>query len=135
MSDYSLIQCLVEHRDAERARWISFFVWKSVQSLNECRARVPGASLGVNGFLDVFACQTTHGDKREVALSVSTLNEEGRQVVSDFVPTGLAPVHAGVVHLVYDNHQLLNTEGLCELNVLTGLSLLLETGFVLTLAS
>jgi hypothetical protein len=104
MCDHALVLCLVEHRDAEMARWVSFFVWKSIQGLNESGARVPGASLGVNAFLDVLTCQTTDGDKRKVAFSVTTLDEEGRQVGLDFLPPALAPVYAEVVHLVYDNH-------------------------------
>ena len=104
MCNYTLVLCLVEHRDAKIAERVSFFVWKSIQRLNECGARVPGASLGVNAFLDVFACQTTDRDKGEVALSVATLYKEGREVGLDFLPSVLTPVHAGVVHLVYNNH-------------------------------
>lgn len=104
MCDHTLVLCLVEDRDAQIAGRVSLFVWKSIQRLDECGARVPGASLGVNAFLDVFACQTTDGDKSEVAFSVATFDEEGREVGLDFLPPVLAPVHAGVVHLVNDNH-------------------------------
>ena len=63
---------------------------------------------------------------------VTDLLDVGRDFLLDFLETGFAVWWLGGVHLVDTDDQLLDTEGEGEQGVLTGLSVLGDTGFELT---
>jgi hypothetical protein len=65
---------------------------------------------------------------------VSDLLDVGRDFLLDFFVTWLSPVDGFVVHLVDNDDHLLDTKGEGEESVLTGLSVLGDTGFELSLS-
>ena len=89
---------------------------------------VPG---GVGGGLQhVVTVETGDGDERDLLGVVADLLDEGRGLLDDFLVTGLGPV--GSVHLVDSNDELLDTKGVGEQSVLTGLAILGDTSLELT---
>lgn len=64
---------------------------------------------------------------------VSDLLDEGRGLLDDFLETGLGPL--GGVHLVDSDDKLLDTKGVSKEGVLSGLSVLGDTGLELTSTS
>lgn len=91
-------------------------------------ALVPGA---VGGGLDhVVTLETRDGDERNTLGVVADLLDEGRDLLDDFVETGLRPL--GGIHLVDGDDELTNTEGERQESVLTGLTILGDTSLELT---
>jgi hypothetical protein len=89
---------------------------------------VPGA---VGGVVDhVVAVEAGDGDEGNVLGVVADLLDEVGGLLDDLLETGLGPL--GGVHLVDGNDELLDTEGVGEQSVLTGLSVLGDTSLELT---
>ena len=89
---------------------------------------VPGA---VGGNLDhVVTVETGDGDEGNVLGVVADLLDETGSLLDDLLVTGLRPL--GGVHLVDGNDELLDTEGVGEKGVLTGLAILGDTSLELT---
>lgn len=89
---------------------------------------VPGA---VGGNLDhVVTVETGDGDEGNVLGVVADLLDETGGLLDDLLVTGLRPL--GGVHLVDGNDELLDTEGVGEKGVLTGLAILGDTSLELT---
>jgi len=101
-----------------------------VEGGEEGGARVPGH---VVGLLDhVVTNPTRDGDEGNVGNVVADLLEVDGELVLDFVVTSLGVVDGGVVHLVDGDDHLLDTHSLGEKSVLSGLTILGETGFETT---
>ena len=91
-------------------------------------ALVPGA---VGGDLKhVVAVEARDGDESDSLGVVANLLDEVGSLLDDLVETILGPV--GGVHLVDGNDELLDTEGVGEQSVLTGLAILGDTSLELT---
>jgi hypothetical protein len=89
---------------------------------------VPGA---VGGNLKhVVAVEAGDGDEGNSLGVVADLLDEGGGLLDDLLETGLRPL--GGVHLVDGNDELLDTEGVGEQSVLTGLAILGDTSLELT---
>jgi hypothetical protein len=89
---------------------------------------VPGA---VGGVVDhVVAVEAGDGDEGNVLGVVADLLDEVGGLLDDLLETGLGPL--GGVHLVDGDDELLDTEGVGEQSVLTGLSVLGDTSLELT---
>ena len=89
---------------------------------------VPGA---VGGGLDhVVTVETGDGHEGDVLGVVADLLDEVGGLLDDLGETGLRPL--GGVHLVDGNDELLDTEGVGEKSVLTGLAILGDTSLELT---
>ena len=87
----------------------------------------------VVGSLDhVVTNPTGDGDEGDVGNVVADLLEVSGELRLDFVVAGLRVVDGGVVHLVDGDDHLLDTHSLGEKSVLSGLSLLGETGLEAT---
>lgn len=91
-------------------------------------ALVPGAVGG--GLEHVVTVETGDGDEsNSLGVEADLLDEVG-SLLDDFLVTSLGPV--GSVHLVDGNDELLNTQGVGEQSVLTGLAILGDTSLELT---
>lgn len=91
-------------------------------------ALVPRA---VGGGLDhVVTVETGDRDERDVLRVETDLLDEGRGLLDDLAVTLLGPL--GGVHLVDGDDELLDTEGVGEQGVLTGLAILGDTSLELT---
>jgi len=89
---------------------------------------VPGA---VGGVVDhVVTVEAGDWDERNVLGVVADLLDEGGGLLDDFVETLLGPL--GGIHLVDGDNELLDTKGVGEKSVLSGLTILGDTGFELT---
>lgn len=89
---------------------------------------VPGA---VGGVVDhVVTVEAGDGDEGDVLGVVTDLLDEGRGLLDDLLVTVLGPL--GGVHLVDGNDELLDTKGVSEQGVLTGLAILGDTSLELT---
>jgi hypothetical protein len=94
-------------------------------------ALVPGA---VGGDVDhVVAVEAGNGNKGNVLGVVADLLDEGGGLLDDFLVTRLGPL--GRVHLVDGDDELLHTQRVGEKSVLTGLTILGDTGLELTSTS
>jgi hypothetical protein len=91
-------------------------------------ALVPGA-VG-RGLDHVVTVETGDGDEGNVLGVVADLLDEAGGLLDDLVVTGLGPL--GGVHLVDGNDELLDTKGVGEKSVLTGLAILGDTSLELT---
>lgn len=93
-------------------------------------ALVPGA---VGGGLDhVVTVEAGDGDEGDVLRVEADLLDEGGGLLDDLLVTLLGPL--GGVHLVDGDDELLDTEGVGEQGVLTGLAILGDTSLELTSA-
>jgi len=102
-----------------------------VEGFEECWALEP---LEVGGFLDeVVTVEAGQWDEGDLFWGVADLLEVVGQFLLDFVETILTPVDGLVVHLVDADDHLLDTEGVGEESVLTGLAFLGDTSLELTL--
>ena len=89
---------------------------------------------GVGGDVDhVVTVETGDGDERDRLGVVADLLDEVGGLLDDFAETLLGPL--GGVHLVDGDQELLDTQSVGEKSVLTGLTILGDTGFELTSAS
>lgn len=89
---------------------------------------VPGA---VGGLVDhVVTVEAGDGDEGDVLGVVADLLDEGGSLLDDLLETVLGPF--GGVHLVDGNDELLDTKGVGEKSVLTGLAILGDTSLELT---
>jgi hypothetical protein len=94
-------------------------------------ALIPGA---VGGVVDhVVAVEARDGDEGDSLGVVSDLLDEVGCLLDDLLETGLGPL--GGVHLVDSDDELLDTEGVSEQGVLTGLAILGDTSLELTSTS
>lgn len=94
-------------------------------------ALVPRA---VGGDVDhVVTVEAGDGHERDRLGVVADLLDEGGSFLDDFVETILRPL--GGVHLVDGDDELLDTQGVGEKSVLTGLAILGDTGFEFTSTS
>jgi len=101
-----------------------------VEALEECGASVPRH---VGGLLDhVVTNPTGDGDEGDVGNVVADLLEEEGELRLDLIETSLGVLDTTIVHLVDGNNHLLDTHSLGEKSVLSGLSLLGETGLEAT---
>ena len=94
-------------------------------------ALIPGA---VGGVVDhVVAVEARDGNEGDSLGVVSDLLDEVGCLLDDLLETGLGPL--GGVHLVDSDDELLDTEGVSEQGVLTGLAILGDTSLELTSTS
>jgi len=94
-------------------------------------ALVPGA---VGGVVDhVVTVEAGDGHEGNVLGVVADLLDEVGGLLDDLLETGLGPL--GGVHLVDGDDELLHTQGVGEKSVLTGLTILGDTGLELTSTS
>lgn len=105
-----------------------------IEVLEQRGAIVPGADILGDAVLDTQGLLGSDGHEENIRLKVVTstlqeLSKLGRALLIAL----LGPVDGRVVHLVDDNDELVDTLGLGQHGVLTGLTALLETGLVLTL--
>merc|ERR1711862_643058 len=100
-----------------------------VEGLEERGALVPRHLVGA--VHHVVTVEAGDRDERDVLGVVADLLQVARHLTLDLVVTVLGPVD--VVHLVADHDHLLDTEGEGEQGVLTGLTVLGDTGLELTL--
>lgn len=91
-------------------------------------ALVPGAVGG--GLNHVVAVEAGDGDEGNVLGVVANLLDEVGRLLDDLVEAVLGPL--GGVHLVDGDDELLDTEGVGEQGVLTGLAILGDTSLELT---
>lgn len=89
---------------------------------------VPGAVGG--GLKHVVAVEAGDGDESDTSGVVANLLDEVLGLLDDLLETSLGPL--GGVHLVDGNNELLDTEGVGEQSVLTGLAILGDTSLELT---
>jgi len=87
----------------------------------------------VRGFQHVVSVPSRDGDESNGLGVVADLLDVRGDFLDDFLEAGL--VVLGGVHLVDGNDELLHTEGVAEQGVLTGLSLLGDTGLELSSSS
>jgi len=104
--------------------------FKFIKGSKECGAIVPGHVLG--SLNHVVANPTGDGDERNVGNIVADLLQVDGELILDLIETGLRVVDRGVVHLVDSDDHLLDSHGLGEEGVLTGLAILGETSFKAT---
>merc|ERR1719337_12970 len=103
---------------------------ESIEAAEEGGARVPGHVIGA---LDhVITNPTGDGDEGDVGNVVADLLEVDGELTLDLIETGLRVVDGGVVHLVDSDDHLLDSHGLGEESVLTGLAVLGEASFETT---
>merc|ERR1711990_254307 len=103
---------------------------EGVEALKEAGASVPGHVVG--GLDHVVTNPTGDGDEGDVGNVVADLLEVDGELTLDFVVAGLGVVDGGVVHLVDSDDHLLDSHGLGKKSVLSGLSVLGETGLEAT---
>jgi len=94
-------------------------------------ALVPGAVAG--GLKHVVTVEAGDGDEGNGLGVVADLLDEVGGLLDDFLETGLRPL--GGVHLVDGDDELLDTQGVGEQSVLTGLAILGDTSLELTSTS
>jgi len=82
----------------------------------------------------VVSVPARDGDEGDLVGVVSDLLDVSRNLLLDFFVTGLSPVDGLVVHLVDNDDHLLDTKSVSEESVLTGLSVLGDTSFELSLS-
>jgi len=80
-------------------------------------------------FDHVVSVPSRDGDEVDLFGVVSDLLDELRDFLLDLVESGLAKAHRLVVHLVDGNDELLDTQGVREESMFTGLTILGNTGF------
>jgi len=103
---------------------------ESIEAAEEGGAGVPGHVIGA---LDhVITNPTGDGDEGDVGNVVADLLEVDGELTLDLIETGLGVVDGGVVHLVDSDDHLLDSHGLGEESVLTGLAVLGEASFETT---
>ena len=90
------------------------------------------ASHLVTGLQHVVAMPSRDGDEGNSGGVVADLLDVGAHFLGDLLITGLAVRGLGGVHLVDSNNELLHTEGEGQQGVLTGLTILGDTGLELT---
>ena len=103
---------------------------EAIKGGEEGGSRVPGHVIG--GFDHVVANPTGDGDERNVGGVVADLLEEDGELILDLIETTLSVLNTFIVHLVDANDHLLDTHSLGKERVLTGLSILGETGLKAT---
>merc|ERR1712165_329138 len=91
---------------------------------------VPGHVLG--GLQHVISMPSRDGDEWNGGRVVADLLDESRHLLPDLLETSLRIWGLGRVHLVDTNDQLLDTEGVSEQSVLTGLAVLGDTSLEFT---
>jgi hypothetical protein len=106
---------------------------KAVEGLDQAGASVPLHVLG--GLEHVITVPSGDGDEGNLLGVVADLLEEVRDFLLDFLVSLLVPFDRLVVHLVDADDHLLDTHGEGEESVLSGLALLGDTSFELTLTS
>jgi hypothetical protein len=110
----------------------SLWWFDGVESFQEGWALVPGE---VGRSLEhVVSVPSRDGDESDLVGVVSDLLDVGRHFLLDFLITWLSPADRLVVHLVDNDDHLLDTKGVGEESVLTGLSVLGDTGFEFSLS-
>mmetsp|Transcript_33067 Transcript_33067/g.83384 ORF Transcript_33067/g.83384 Transcript_33067/m.83384 type:complete len:389 (-) Transcript_33067:472-1638(-) len=124
----------IQHRKSERRIRIALQRIQIVQGLEERVPLVPVTHLLGDPILDVGAVQSGDGDVLHVFFHVVPARlEERRDFCVDFVPSDLAPLHRGVVHLVHQHDELGDSEGFGELGVFASLPASLEARLELSL--
>ena len=103
---------------------------EGIEGLEKVGTSVPGHFLG--GLDHVVANPAGDGDEGDVVGIVANLLEEDSELTLDFVVAGLGVIDRGVVHLVAADDHLLDTHGLGEKGVLSGLTILGKTGLETT---
>lgn len=126
-----LVLHLIKNGNTQGTLGVSRVKLQLVERLNESRALVPVAVVLGHGLIDVLAAETSDGNPKEIILREAGGIKERSEAVLDLIESLLIPLVA--VHLVDDDDELLDAEGLGELCVLTSLAVLLETGLELTL--
>jgi hypothetical protein len=110
----------------------SLWWFDGVESFKEGWSLVPGE---VGGSLEhVVSVPSGNWDEWNLVWVVSDLLDVGRDFLLDFFVTWLSPVDRLVVHLVNNDDHLLDTEGEGKESVLTGLTVLGDTGFEFSLS-
>lgn len=105
--------------------------FKSIKGLYEDGSLVPR---GVGGLLEhVVSVETRDRDEGDGISLVTDLLEVINKFLLDFVVSFFREVNGLLVHLVEADDHLLNTEGESEKSVLSGLTVLGDTGLELTL--
>jgi len=105
--------------------------FKSIKGLYEDGSLVPR---GVGGLLEhVVSIETRDRDEGDGISLVTDLLEVINKFLLDFVVSFFREVNGLLVHLVEADDHLLNTEGESEKSVLSGLTVLGDTGLELTL--
>jgi len=123
---------LVDILEWETKGLLRWSLWwdEVVKSLKEIRSLVPRHV--VRSVDHVIALPAGNGDEFHLLWVVADLLEVDRELRLDFVVTSLGVLDGVVVHLVHADDHLLDTHGLGEESVLTGLAILGETGFEAT---
>ena len=103
---------------------------ESIEGGEEGGASVPWHVLGLLNH--VIANPTGDGDEGDVGNVVADLLQVDGELTLDLIETGLRVVDGGVVHLVDSDDHLLDSHGLGEESVLTGLAILGEASFETT---
>lgn len=105
-----------------------------VEILEQGGAAVEGALVGA--LLDVGTGEARDGHEVDIGLGVvAGLLQKGRHLGDDLVVAGLVPIDGRVIHLVDGHDDLVDTGGLGQHGVLTGLTTTLETSLEFTLTS
>jgi len=103
-----------------------------VEGFEESWSLVPSE---VGGLLQhVVSEPSRDGDESDLVGVVTDLLDVRRDLLLDFLITGLSPVDGLVVHLVDNDDHLLDTKSVSEESVLTGLSVLGDTSFEFSLS-
>ena len=103
---------------------------EGIEGSEEGGSLVPGHVGG--GLEHVIAFETGDGDEGDLVGVVADLLEVEGKLGLDLIETGLGVLHRGVVHLVDGNDHLLDSHSLGQESVLSGLTVLGETGFETT---
>ena len=123
---------LVEYWDSEWTIGIFLLNWQIINNLNEGWTIVPLAFLLVKRFQQVGASKSWNWDPIDVSFLVASFQQERHQTSSDFIPTLLLPIAAGIVHLVNHYNQFLNSKTLGKLHMFTSLAIFYKASLILT---
>ena len=125
----------VDNRNSEGSISLAFHRCEAVQEGEHRGTIVPWAHLRGCVNEHIRTGVPRDGDELNVLLHVvASRLKEGRELVHTFVEAVLAPSHGGVVHLVDNHDQVLDTNRLDETCVFSRLSTLVEPSLELTLA-
>lgn len=95
---------------------------------------IPVADLRFYYFVDVLTLETRDRDECAVLFRVvSALGKEGLESITNFIVAILTPSHGWLVHLVDDDYKLVDAQALSKLDVLSCLTISIETSFEFTL--
>ena len=124
-----LIFHLIKNWNSKWSLRISLFQWKIFEDFHEGWSFVPIACCS-NWFFKVCTSESCNWNPEQIFICVTSFVQEWLEAIFDFIISCLRPF--AVVHLIDNDDELLNTQTLCQLCVLSSLTFFFETSFKLT---